>query len=103
MASGDAFSLGSPQESLAGWIRQTGADARAIGYVLDTFVATPADALREVPTPTLGVAGDRDSRSATAGPLADLLPEGRVILVTGHQCAALGAPEFTAAVLHILG
>jgi pimeloyl-ACP methyl ester carboxylesterase len=103
VASGDTFPPGSTEESLAGWIRQTGADARAIGYVLDTFVATPADALREVPTPTLVVAGDRDSRSATAGSLADLLPEGRLILVPGDHSTALGAPEFTAAVLHFLG
>jgi pimeloyl-ACP methyl ester carboxylesterase len=103
VASGDTFSPGSPQESLAGWIRQTGADARAIGYVLDTFVATPGDALRTVPTPTLVVAGDRDSRSATAGQLADLLPNGRLVLVPGDHITALGAPEFTAAVLHFLG
>jgi len=66
-------------------------------------VATPAEALLKVPTPTLVVAGDRDSRSATAAALAGSLPKGRLILVPGDHVTALGAPEFTAAVLDFLG
>jgi pimeloyl-ACP methyl ester carboxylesterase len=84
-----ALPAGSPEEAMAGWIRQTGTDARAVGYVLGTFLATPADVLREVPTPTLVVIGDRDNRGASADSLAALL-------------TALGAPEFTAAVLQFL-
>jgi pimeloyl-ACP methyl ester carboxylesterase len=103
VASGASFPPGSPEEGLAGWIRQTGTDARAVGYVLDTFVATPPDALRQVPTPTLVVAGDRDTRSATAGSLAALLPQGHLVLIPGDHVTALGAPEFTAAVLQFLG
>jgi pimeloyl-ACP methyl ester carboxylesterase len=71
--------------------------------VLDTFVATPKDALRQVPTPTLIVTGDRDSRGASAGALAGLLPSARVVQVPGDHFTALGAPEFTRAVLAFLG
>jgi pimeloyl-ACP methyl ester carboxylesterase len=103
VASGDALSPGSPEESLAQWLRESGADPQAIGLVLGTSVATSPDALRHVPTPTLVAVGDSDSRSATAGSLAELLPHGRLVLVPGDHFAALEAPEFTAAVLDFLG
>jgi pimeloyl-ACP methyl ester carboxylesterase len=102
VANGDAFEPGSPQEAMVGWITQTGADPTAIGCVLDSFIATPHDALRQVPTPTLVVAGDGDSRSASAGELAALLPNGQLTLVPGDHLTALGAPEFTDAVLDFL-
>ena len=102
MADGDAFEPGSPGEALAGWVTQAGADPRAIGYLLGSFVATPPDALRQVPTPTLVVAGDRDSRGASAGELAALLPNGQVVLVPGDHETTLSAPEFSAAVLDFL-
>jgi pimeloyl-ACP methyl ester carboxylesterase len=102
MADGDAFEPGSPGEALADWVAQAGADPRAIGYLLGSFVATPPDALRQVPTPTLVVAGDRDSRGASAGELAALLPNGQVVLVPGDHETTLSAPEFSAAVLDFL-
>jgi pimeloyl-ACP methyl ester carboxylesterase len=103
VADGAAFKPGSPEEGLAGWLAQTGADPRAIGCLLDSFVATPQDALREVPTPTLVVAGDGDCRGATAGELAALLPNGQLALVPGDHLTALGAPEFADAIATFLG
>ena len=88
---------------MAGWIRDSGVDARAVGLVLGTFVATPAAALRTVSVPTLVIVGDRDSRGASAGSLAALLPHGRLVLVPGDHGTALDAPEFTTAVLDFLG
>jgi pimeloyl-ACP methyl ester carboxylesterase len=102
IADGDAFEPGSPEEGLAGWVARIGADPRAIGCLLDSFVATPPDALRQVPVPTLVVAGDRDSRGASAAELAALLPNGQVVLVPGDHETALAAPEFAAAVLDFL-
>jgi pimeloyl-ACP methyl ester carboxylesterase len=103
IADGDAFEPGSPEEGLAGWVKQIGADPRAIGYVIGSSVATPLDAMRQVPVPTLIVAGDRDSRSESAAELAALLPNGQVVLVPGDHESALSKPEFTAAVLDFLG
>jgi pimeloyl-ACP methyl ester carboxylesterase len=103
MASGDAFEPGSAEEAIAGWITRIGADPRAIGYLLDSFVATPQDELRQVPVPTLIAVGEGDSRGATAGELTSLLPNGRLTRVPGDHMTALGAPEFTAAVLDFLG
>jgi F0F1-type ATP synthase assembly protein I len=48
------------------------------------------------------VAGDGDSRSASAGELAALLPNGQFVLVPGDHRTAQGAPEFTAAVARFL-
>jgi pimeloyl-ACP methyl ester carboxylesterase len=94
---------GSPEEATAEWIRQSGVDPRAVGLVLGTFVATPADALRPVAAPTLIVVGDRDSRGTSAGSLAALLPHGQLVVVPGDHVTVLAAPEFTAAVLQFLG
>jgi pimeloyl-ACP methyl ester carboxylesterase len=101
-ANGASLPPGSPAAGLVQWVRQSGADPLAIALVLDTFVATPPEAMRDVPTPTLVVAGDQDSRSATAGSLAALLPNGRLVLVPGDHVTTQAAPEFTAAVLDFL-
>jgi len=103
VADGDALEPGSPEEALAGWLRQTGADPRAIGYLLDSPVATPREALRQVPTPTLVVAGDGDPRGATAGELAALFPNGRLALIPGDHVTALSAPGLADAIANFLG
>lgn len=102
VAGGATFPPGSPEAGMADGIRRSNIDARAVGHVLDTFVATQRDLLREVPTPTLVVVGDRDSRAASAGSLAALLPRGRLVSVPGDHGTAPAAPEFTAAVLEFL-
>ena len=103
VAGGAVFPAGSPEEATAAWIRQSRVDARAVGLVLDAFLATPADVLQQVSAPTLVVAGDRDSRSTSAESLAALLPHGRLVLVPGDHVTTLGAAEFTTAVLEFLG
>ena len=105
VADGSAAKADSPDEALAlaGWLAQTGADARAIGYLLDSSVATQWDALAQVPTPTLVVVGEADSRGASAGELAALLPYGRLAVVPGDHVTAPSAPEFTDAVANFLG
>jgi pimeloyl-ACP methyl ester carboxylesterase len=103
VASQAALPAGSPAAAMADWIRQSGVDARAVALVLDTFVAVPADALRQVAAPTLIIVGDRDSRSSSADSLAALLPRGRFVLVPGDHLTALRAPEFTRTILEFLG
>jgi pimeloyl-ACP methyl ester carboxylesterase len=103
LASGEALEPGSDADRMAGWITATGVEPLAVRYLLDSFVATPPDALRQVLVPTLIVVGDADSRGATAGELAALLPNGRFALVPGDHGSALDAPELAATVLAFLG
>jgi pimeloyl-ACP methyl ester carboxylesterase len=104
IAGGVALPAGSPpEEATAEWIRNSGFDPQAVGLVLGTFVATAAAALQPVSAPTLIVVGGRDSRGTSAGSLAALLPHGQLVVVPGDHVTALGAPEFTAAVLEFLG
>jgi len=103
LASGEPFTPGSDAERMAAWIPSTGVDPLAVRYVLDSFMATSEDALRQVPVPTLIVVGDQDTRGATADKLAALLPDGRLVLVPGDHGSALTAPELAAAVLGFLG
>ena len=102
LADGETFAPGSQEAQFAAWIAGTGGDPWAVRAVLGTMVATPAQALREVPVPTLVVVGDGDSRGASAGELAALLPNGRLARVPGDHLTALDAPEFTSAVLDFL-
>jgi pimeloyl-ACP methyl ester carboxylesterase len=102
LTSGDTFAAGSQQAQFASWIAGTGADPRAVRYVLDTWTATPAEALREVHVPTLIVVGEDDSRGASAGELAALLPDARVSRVPGDHLTAPEAPELLTAVLDFL-
>ena len=103
LASGEALEPGSAADRMAGWITAAGVNPLAVRYLLDSFVATPPDALRQVLVPTLVVVGDRDPRGATADELAGLLPNGRLALVPGDHQSALSAPELGTAVLAFLG
>jgi pimeloyl-ACP methyl ester carboxylesterase len=103
LARGNAFAPGSPDEQWAAWITVSGVDPQAVRYLLDTFEATPRNALGQIPVPTLIVVGDRDSRGESADELAALLPDARAVQVPGDHVTAATAPEFTAAVLDFLG
>jgi pimeloyl-ACP methyl ester carboxylesterase len=103
IADGATFEPGSVEAMTAGWIAQAGVDPRAVGYVVGSSVATSPDALRQVPTPTLVVAGDGDTRSASAGELAALLPNGRLVLIPGDHLGVIDAPELVDAVVNFLG
>jgi len=102
MASGNA-DPDSPAAGMARWLAQAGTDPRAVGLLLGTMVSTPRGVLRQVTVPVLIVTGDRDSRGATAGELAGLLPDARVVTVPGDHESTADAPELAAAVLDFLG
>jgi pimeloyl-ACP methyl ester carboxylesterase len=89
-------------EELAYWITRAGGDPLALRNVLDTHVATPEGALREVRTPTLVAVGDRDDTHATADALAEALPDARFTRVPGNHFTALTSPELTTAILAFL-
>jgi pimeloyl-ACP methyl ester carboxylesterase len=87
---------------LAQWITQSGSDPRALCHVLDTHVATPHAALRQVATPTLVVIGDQDNDHASANALAATLPNARFTRVPGNHFTALAAPELATTIVAFL-
>jgi hypothetical protein len=69
------------------------------GFML---VATPAEALTAVPTPTLVVIGAEDERAASGPDLAAALPHGSYAEIPGNHGTVAGSPELIAAMLAYL-
>ncbi len=101
MFDGVAIEPGSPDARIARWISQLGADPVALLHVLNSFVPTPEDALRQIAIPTLVAIGEKDERS-DAGELAALLPDARFVRVPGDHGSAFAAPELTVAIAAFL-
>jgi pimeloyl-ACP methyl ester carboxylesterase len=102
LASGDSIDPGSPDAEAARWITRLGGDPRALLQVLNSLVATPGQALRQVQTPTLVVAGDQDHDHASAAALATVLPNACFTPVPGNHWTALTGPELATAILAFL-
>jgi pimeloyl-ACP methyl ester carboxylesterase len=92
----------SPDARFAHWITTLGADPQALLHVLNSLVATPEAALRQIMIPTLVAIGDQDERS-DADRLAACLPDCRFVRVPGDHGSALAAPELTTAMAAFLG
>ena len=101
LVEGQAFEADSPQARAAQWVEKSGADPRALLYVLDSLVPTPEDALREIAVPTLVLIGEQDERS-DADELAGLLGDAQFARVPGDHGTAFTAPEYTAAIRDFL-
>jgi pimeloyl-ACP methyl ester carboxylesterase len=81
-----------------------GSPPRALLQVLNSLVATPDEALRQIETPTLVVVGDQDHDHTSADALAAILPNARFIGVPGNHWTALTGPELaTAATVFLAG
>jgi pimeloyl-ACP methyl ester carboxylesterase len=75
---------------------------RALLQVLNSLIATPDEALRQVQTPTLIMVGDQDHAHASAESLAAVLPNARFTCVPGDHWSALTGPEFATAITAFL-
>jgi pimeloyl-ACP methyl ester carboxylesterase len=90
-----------PQErTMVDWMAQRGVDPQALLLVLDSFVATPPEALARITVPTLVVIGERDPRTSAAE-LAAAIPSAQFARVPGAH-DALGRPEMLATILAFL-
>lgn len=102
LANGDRIGPASPDAEAARWITHLGGDPRALLQVLNSLIATPGEALREVQTPVLVMAGDQDHAHASAEALAAALPGARFTRVPGDHWSALTAPELATAIAAFL-
>lgn len=92
LARGEELEPGSAEAQAAYWFGRGDVDPQALLYVLESLVATPADALRRIPTPTLVAVGDQDHSHATGEALADALPAGRFMPLAGNHWTAMAGP-----------
>ena len=84
---------GSPEWLAAAFLKTTGGDPLALLGVLETFVDTPAEAVRGFAQPTLVVAGAEDQDNGSAPDLAAALPDGRYAEVPGGHMSSVVKPE----------
>jgi pimeloyl-ACP methyl ester carboxylesterase len=92
LAGGASIEPGSPDAATAHWITHLGGDPQALLHVLDSLVATPDAALRQIRTPVLIMTGDQDHDHASASELATTLPAARFTPVPGNHWTALTGP-----------
>jgi pimeloyl-ACP methyl ester carboxylesterase len=83
------------------YLRSVDADPVALTLFLDTFVDTPLADLEAIETPTLVVAGERESLGSVDD-LAAAIPGSTLRRVPGDHSTALLSPEFTTALLEFL-
>jgi pimeloyl-ACP methyl ester carboxylesterase len=102
LANGDSIDPGSPDAEAAHWITHLGGDPRALLQVLNSLIATPGLALRQIQTPALIVAGDQDHAHASAEALAVVLPNARFTRVPGDHWSAFTRPELATAITAFL-
>jgi pimeloyl-ACP methyl ester carboxylesterase len=102
LARGEHLEPGSPDAGAAYWFTQLGGDPRALLLVLDSLVATPVAALRQLTTPALVAVGAQDGDHASAEALAAALPGARFIRVPGNHWTALTGPELGTAIAAFL-
>ncbi|MFL6123775.1 alpha/beta fold hydrolase [Actinophytocola sp.] len=98
----DGEAVDPADEQLAHWVTETGGDPQALRNVLDTHVATPAEALHGITTPTLVAVGDQDTAHASAEDLAAALPDARFTRVPGNHFTAFTSRELTSAMAAFL-
>ena len=88
-----SFERGSPEWMAEAFLKTTGGDPVALLGILDTFVDTPAEALRRFAQPTLVVSGAEDQDNGSAAALASTLPNARYAEVPGGHMSAVVKPE----------
>ena len=96
------FEAGSPEQAMEDRVKASGGDPIALALVLGTFADTSLEALHRITVPTLVLTGAADGHNATAGALAEALPNGRYVELPGDHGTAVAAPQFEAAIVSFL-
>lgn len=90
------------ESPMAQWLKKSGADVTALVHVLDSLVPTgPAD-LAAIRVPTLVVAGEQDTRAASAKDLAEALPDATYVTIPGDHGSAAANPALAEAMADFL-
>jgi pimeloyl-ACP methyl ester carboxylesterase len=93
---------GSPEWLAEAFLKTTNGDPQALLPLLDSFVDTSEDALRDIAIPTLVLSGAEDRDNGSAEALAELLPQGQYVEVPGNHMSAVTKPELGRALADFL-
>jgi len=97
-----SFERGSSEWLTEAFLKTTKGDPIALLNILGTFVDTPATAIRAIAQPTLVAAGIDDHDNGSAADLAALLPQGRLVELSGNHMSAVTKPELGEAIASFL-
>lgn len=89
---------GSPAFMAEAFLKTTGGDPMALRNILDTFVDTPAETLAAFGLPIGVICGAEDADNGSANALADVFPQGRLLIVPGNHMSAVIKPELGQAI-----
>ncbi len=93
---------GSPEWMAETFLKTTGGDPVALDLLLDSFIDTPAEILKDMTLPVGVICGEQDQDNGSAAELADWLPHGELITIPGNHMSAVTKPEFGAAMIAFL-
>ena len=96
------FERGSPEWMAETFLRQVGGDSVALLRLLDSAVDTPREELGRIRTPALVAVGAGDEAHRSAEALAEVLPNGRLVLLPGNHMSAVTKPELALAIADFL-
>ncbi|MDQ2877901.1 MAG: alpha/beta hydrolase [Pseudomonadota bacterium] len=88
-----SFKQGSSEWLTEACLKTTHGDPVALLRILDTFVDTPVEAVRQMAARTLVVAGAGDDDNGSAAALADALPHAIYRATPGNHMSAVVKPE----------
>ncbi len=90
----DGWPAGSAEAFAAAFMRQNSVDRVAVGHLLNSFVATPAEVLRGLDTRCLVLCGRDDQDNGSAAALAMELPNAALVEIEGNHMSAVTKPDF---------
>jgi pimeloyl-ACP methyl ester carboxylesterase len=94
---------GSPAFMVEAFLKTTNADPIALLHLLDSFVDTSIEVLRELQTPISVICGADDQDNGSARALADTSLHATLITVPGNHMSAVAKPELGLAFRDALG
>jgi pimeloyl-ACP methyl ester carboxylesterase len=93
---------GSPAFMAEAFLKTTGGDPIALLRLLDSFVDTSLDTIQAINLPVAIICGADDQDNGSAVELADTLPQGRYVEVSGNHMSAVTKAELGQAMCDFL-
>lgn len=97
-----SHSRGSPEWMAEAFLKTNKGDPEAMLPLLDSFVDTSAEELRAIAIPTLVLAGSDDHDNGSSRALAEMLPDARLMEISGNHMSAVTKRELGLAIADFL-